>query len=534
MPTWNRRPKHGQIKPGELVPVADRIRWVLGWRAILGVAVLVVWWFSDQAHGTDRAWIGWAVAWPVVTTLSLLASRAGRRVARSALTLSLLGDGVLLGTANWAMPDQHDAMGFLIFLHAMAVTLLASFRTGVRIAIWHCVITVLFVDAINLGMLADTSPNVSGATLWLQFAALWLAVLSTAAFAAKNERELRRRRHDADLLRQFGLGVTSAPDPASVAAALAEFGYAELPAHRVVVVAHVGGATEHDEPQRLGATIENGRLTVLNRLGPDSEPGRHSVIRRAIASGPQLVRGVDPRTDPWLAGMLPGARNVVVLPFAVDQIAGAMVVEVRRRRLERRVVETALQAAMHASVAMDRILLTEHIRRTAETDALTRVANRKRFDEAFAVELGRSAAEGTDLALTLVDIDHFKKLNDTFGHLTGDEVLRLVATVIREAVDTTDLVARYGGEEFAVIMPGRDAVAALAVAERIRLRIGALETVTAVSASLGVATCPAHGTDAAGLINSADAALYESKRNGRDQVTFASAEPDREPSEMAR
>ncbi|MGK5682217.1 diguanylate cyclase [Actinoplanes sp. URMC 104] len=505
------------------MPIADRIRWVLGWRAVLAVMVLAILWFSDAPHGSDTTWVGWAVAWPAVTALSLLALRAGRRVARGSLTLSLLGDGILLGAANWALPDQHDALAFLIVLHAMAVTLLASFRTGIRIAIWHCVITVLFVDAITLGMLADTRPNVSGATLWLQFAALWLAVLSTAAFAAKNERELRRRRHDADLLRQFGLEVTSAPDTVTVAAALAEFGHTELAARRTLVLAHIDGRGAGGERRGIAVTVGNGRVVPLSDVGPDSEPGPRSVLRRAITAGPQLERGIDPRTDPWLARMLPDARNIVVVPFALDKVAGALVVEVARRRVERRVVETTAQAALHASVALDRVTLTEQIRSAAETDGLTGVANRKRFDEAFAAELRRSAADGTDLALTLVDVDHFKKLNDTFGHLTGDEVLRLIAAAITQAAGDTDLVARYGGEEFAVIMPGRDAAAALAVAERIRLRIGAIGTVAPVSASLGVAMCPAHGTEPADLIASADAALYRSKGDGRDRVTFAEA-----------
>ncbi|MBL7261160.1 GGDEF domain-containing protein [Paractinoplanes lichenicola] len=510
------------VKPGELVPVADRIQWMLGWRAILSVAVLATWWLSDTpAAGGAGTWIGLALAWPAGTALSMLAPRAGRRVARAALTVSLLGDGVLLALAKWALGDQHHVLEFLIVLHAVAVTLLASFRTGVRLAVWHCFVAVLVIDAVMLELLPGTPTS----TPWVFFGVLWAAVASTAGFAAMNERELRRRRHDSEQLRQFGLRTTTAPDAVTVAAALAEFAFEELPARKAVVLAHVQPPVAGEGGHTLGAYVELAGTTRLGALGPDSEPGPRSVIRHAMAAGPQLLRRLDPDADPWLAAMLPDAHNVVVLPFTIDKVTGALVVEVRRDRLERRLLETAMQATLHASVALDRIVLTEHIRATAETDGLTRVANRKRFDEAFAAALRHAGTSGADLALALVDIDHFKRLNDTYGHLTGDEVLKLVAAAIRAAIGESDLVARYGGEEFAVVMPGRDAASALATAERIRLSIAALETVTGVTASLGVATSPAHGSDAEALIASADAALYDSKHNGRNKVTFADAQP---------
>ncbi|GAB2604501.1 hypothetical protein Aab01nite_78190 [Paractinoplanes abujensis] len=518
------------VKPGELVPVADRIQWMLGWRAVLAVAVLATWWWSDAPAGTGSTWAGLALAWPAGTALSMLAPRAGRRIARAALTLSLLGDGVLLALAKWALGDQQHVVEFLIVLHAVAVTLLASFRTGVRLAVWHCFVAVLVIDAVMLEML----PGTPSPTPWAFFGVLWAAVASTAGFAAMNERELRRRRHDSEQLRQFGLRTSTAPDAVTVAAALAEFAYEEMPARKAVVLAHVQPPTAGEGGHTIGAYVEMTRTTRLGALGADSEPGPRSVIRQAMASGPLLLRRLDPDADAWLAAMLPDARNVAVLPFTIDKVAGALVVEVRKDRLERRVLETALQATLHASVALDRIVLTEHIRATADTDGLTRVANRKRFDEAFAAELRHAAAGGTDLALALVDIDHFKRLNDTYGHLTGDEVLRLVAAAVTGAIGENDLVARYGGEEFAVVMPGRDAVSALSAAERIRLAIGAVDTVTAVTASVGVASCPAHGTDAATLIASADAALYESKRAGRNRVAFAASGPVDRPAEVAR
>jgi diguanylate cyclase (GGDEF)-like protein len=515
-------PAHARIKPGELVPIADRIQWMLGWRVMLTVAVMAAWCVCDVRRGAASTWFGLALAWPAGTALSILAPRLGRGVARAALTVSLLGDGILLGVVDWALGDRHQVVWFLICLQAVAVTLLASFRTGVRVAIWHCVIATLFIDAVQLGMVADATPGGSGAdTPWLPFGVLWVCVISSALFAAMNERELRRRRHDSDVLRQFGLTAMKAPDAETMAAALAEFAYREMPARKAVVLIHVGGPLDEDPGQGIAALVDKSGTRHFTRPGPDTEPRPDSVIRRAVTTGPMLARRLNTGTDPWLAELLPGAVNIVVLPFTIDHVIGVLAVEMRVNRIERRVAETAMQATQHAATALDRVVLTEHIRLTAATDGLTRVANRKRFDEAFDDALRTAAAEGTDLALALIDIDHFKSFNDTYGHQTGDDVLKLVAAVVKQTAGPTDLVARYGGEEFAVIMPGRDAASAFAMAERIRHSMAAIKTVRTLTASLGVASSPVHGADAKTLIASADAALYRSKDNGRNRVTYA-------------
>lgn len=157
------------------------------------------------------------------------------------------------------------------------------------------------------------------------------------------------------------------------------------------------------------------------------------------------------------------------------------------------------------------------------TDPLTKVHNRRYFDETLAREQERSVRTGQALSLILVDIDHFKQFNDSYGHLVGDDCLRLVASAIGEAASRgSDLVARYGGEEFAIVLPDTTQQEAYQVAERIRDRINHLKFIykgkrIPISASLGVAGwVMVAGDEQHELIEAADKALYEAKTNGRN------------------
>src|SRR5205807_7464053 len=158
-------------------------------------------------------------------------------------------------------------------------------------------------------------------------------------------------------------------------------------------------------------------------------------------------------------------------PFDTEEASGVLVVDYPKRspqrssqRVERRVVNTAEQATAHAGVAIGRAILTDRIRTAAETDGLTGVANRRRFDSVLEAELRRAA----QVAVLLIDLDHFKNVNDEHGHLLGDEVLRQAAQAIRAASGDRGVVARYGGEEFGVILIGADDATALDMADRIR------------------------------------------------------------------
>ncbi|MBI5255644.1 MAG: GGDEF domain-containing protein [Burkholderiales bacterium] len=162
----------------------------------------------------------------------------------------------------------------------------------------------------------------------------------------------------------------------------------------------------------------------------------------------------------------------------------------------------------------------------ASTDALTGLPNRRQFDATLQKEWYRALRDGTPLALLMVDVDHFKQLNDLFGHQTGDGFLARVGRLIRENVRRAgDMAARYGGEEFAVVLPGTAASGALDMAELIRRAVASADFSAVVeggypiSVSIGVAaSVPLAGAGAAALVHNADAALYQAKRNGRNRV----------------
>jgi diguanylate cyclase len=171
----------------------------------------------------------------------------------------------------------------------------------------------------------------------------------------------------------------------------------------------------------------------------------------------------------------------------------------------------------------------ETVRNESLTDPLTGLANRKYFDQVLDSAVLESRMSGEALSLLLTDIDHFKKFNDTYGHLTGDQVLRLVAQAVKQNVKGQDLAARYGGEEFAIVLPNTPLRQALTVADHIRRGVVSKELIKRstgenlgrVTISVGVATLH-KGEHAAALIERADACLYAAKRAGRNRVVCES------------
>jgi diguanylate cyclase (GGDEF)-like protein len=158
------------------------------------------------------------------------------------------------------------------------------------------------------------------------------------------------------------------------------------------------------------------------------------------------------------------------------------------------------------------------------TDPLTGLNNRRRMMEVLENEVRRSRRLDHTFVVVMADVDHFKQYNDEHGHPAGDEVLKRVASVLRESTRDVDFVARYGGEEFFVLMPELSADHGAEVAERIRSRLAKEPLLAdAVTVSFGVAEFPANGDSAETLISVADSVLYQAKKEGRDQVVIARA-----------
>ncbi len=273
---------------------------------------------------------------------------------------------------------------------------------------------------------------------------------------------------------------------------------------------------------------------------------RYPEVRTALDTGtPVLIE--DLRTSPlyetvreaWARdGTEVAIRSVIALPFTLDRMQGG-VFFLRRTGEERPLTredaefgETVIRAAV-ATIQRAQMIETTRadnarLEALAHTDPLTQALNRRALTLRLTSEIDRARRYNSVVTLLLIDLDHFKRVNDTYGHLTGDDALREIAALLHHAVRSVDVVARYGGEEFVVVLPETAEPGAVAFAERIRERIEqqffavvGSETPAGLrlTASIGVATFPTPKVDSAeDLFAQADAALYRAKAEGRNRV----------------
>jgi diguanylate cyclase (GGDEF)-like protein len=226
------------------------------------------------------------------------------------------------------------------------------------------------------------------------------------------------------------------------------------------------------------------------------------------------------------------AKSLLVLPLlSADEAIGTLTLIARaEKRFGKDVREMLAVIANQVAVALQNGLLYRKMETMATTDGLTGLTNHRTFQQRFEDLLQRAHRHNHHVALLLCDVDHFKKVNDTYGHPIGDEVLRRVARVLQEVPRKIDIPARYGGEEFAVLLDNVDVAQAKVVAERIRIEISKVVVESdkgplSVTESIGVAAFPDDGRDRATLIERADLALYHAKHTGRNRVvTWAEAQ----------
>jgi two-component system cell cycle response regulator len=222
---------------------------------------------------------------------------------------------------------------------------------------------------------------------------------------------------------------------------------------------------------------------------------------------------------------LKGCESLVVLPLtSADEAIGTLSLLARARgRFRKDTREMLGVIANQVAISLQNALMYKKMETMATTDGLTGLTNHRSFQERFGQLLERAARHNHKAAMLLCDVDHFKKVNDTYGHPVGDEVLRRVARVLQDAVRKIDIPARYGGEEFAVVLEATDLEGALHLADRIRADVGALEIDSdkgklQVTMSIGVAAFPDDHREQATLIERADLALYHAKQTGRNRV----------------
>ena len=323
--------------------------------------------------------------------------------------------------------------------------------------------------------------------------------------------------------------LNRAVDPAAVFAAVVENArtLADLDFVAVTVVQQEEGARVHRVAKVAGSTTAR---SLEGRSFPDNNGLVANVVRygaplpgRALPHMEQKVV-FDEGTE--VRGL--GALRIVPL-VAADRILGTLVAGTKARgALGEDVLRMLEVLAIQAAQAVLRAQLFEQTERLATIDGLTSLANRRSFQARAAQALAQARRYGRACAVLMTDIDHFKAVNDTYGHPAGDAVLRGVAQMLRDQARDTDVVARYGGEEFAVVMPETDLRGAQVIAERLREAVAARAFHTElgpvrVTLSVGLAASPQDGTEMEALVQLADACLYRAKREGRNRVVTADA-----------
>ena len=315
------------------------------------------------------------------------------------------------------------------------------------------------------------------------------------------------------------------------------------PRPRIVSTASITSGTHVLARVAVGVALDDGVLALLRQTTPLP---RHAAL--VFVRDGHVVAGAEPGAEAHIAG---GRLTIRSTKFAAQTaplgVAGVSVVAVEpaaaideaSKRYRRLVLAAALVTLLLMGAVARRLANplaqavadVSRLARQAQTDALTGVANRRALDERLELELEHAVATGGAVSYVMADIDDFKPLNDAHGHQVGDDVLRAVAGAMQSAVRERDLVARYGGEELAVVLPGSRLADARDAAERMRQAVAAVAVPTAggtpiaVTASFGVATFPTYPS-AQAVVGAADAALYQAKRNGKNQVAAATVQGD--------
>jgi diguanylate cyclase (GGDEF)-like protein len=307
-----------------------------------------------------------------------------------------------------------------------------------------------------------------------------------------------------------GAGVAAAREIASFDAAAVTVFDPDDRSHEVV--AAQGDAVAKLVGVRFGANTGLVSMVVQNRY-PLPYRGEHD--------GPQKV--VLSKRVPW-----PAHPSLFVLPLVIhDRALGTLILSAKRRHAFGDAVRPTLEVlASHLAVSLSNARMVHKLETMATTDALTSLLNRRAMLESGSQKIAAAARFSRRLSLLVVDIDHFKRVNDTYGHDTGDIVIRGLADVLKRQKRTTDVVARFGGEEFVLLCEQTDEAGALLLAERIRDDLAKTAFRTAhgsisVTCSIGIATFPEAGRDWDALFRAADEALYVSKRTGRDRCTVS-------------
>jgi two-component system, cell cycle response regulator len=319
----------------------------------------------------------------------------------------------------------------------------------------------------------------------------------------------------------------------SLGAALSEKDVVEagVKAAREVASFDLAAVTVFDEAARshevVAAKSANGEIDDLVGIRFSHNAGLVSMVvqnrcplpyRGEYETGHKVVLS---KRLPW-----PAHPSLLVLPLVIhDRALGTLILGARRRHAFGDSVRPTLEVlASHLAVSLSNARMVHKLETMATTDGLTALFNKRAMLDAARQKIAASARFHRKLAVLVADLDHFKRVNDTYGHDVGDVVIRGLADILKRQKRTTDVVARFGGEEFVVLCEQTDEKGAMLLAERIREELAktsfrTAKGVVSVTCSIGVATFPEAGRDWEELFKAADDALYVSKRSGRDRCT---------------
>jgi len=356
-------------------------------------------------------------------------------------------------------------------------------------------------DAFSAGLLCQLGRSILASSLPKEYA----AIISRADRIPADLPPLERAALGESYATVGGAVLSSWKLPASLCAAVSQF--RDPPASDVPALANV-----------LSLAEKAADFVCPDRADRHADPGEYLEYARETF---QLPAESALHALSLIAAEVDGIRRVLEVPKSTLRAPEDIESEVRERIAE-------LSLAMHLD-NQNMAIHQEELMRRATTDALTGVGNRAAFDARLELELERALRESGPLTLLMMDVDHFKKFNDTFGHQVGDHVLQAVARALDDSVRKVDFVARYGGEEFAVIAPMTSADQAMQLAERLRKSVAAASVPSdkgalSVTVSIGVAVL--HDVneppkDAPRLVKTADELLYKAKLNGRNRVELA-------------
>jgi diguanylate cyclase (GGDEF)-like protein len=276
-----------------------------------------------------------------------------------------------------------------------------------------------------------------------------------------------------------------------------------------------------DEDGELVLRSQHGGMETKLKLG-DTLPSGF-----ACSSGGQRLSSFCGFSQECPAACFPEGSEQVCLPLVSfgENIGLLVCVTTQHKAFLANDIQALESVADILATATQNARYVDRVRQLAYRDGLTGVFNRRYFESRLIEEITRAARYGGGVSVLMIDLDHFKLVNDDFGHMIGDDVLRAISQVFVRQLRKVDVVCRYGGEEFAVVLPATQGASAAAVADKLRRAVASSQfsgVAHPVTVSVGVAEFPFNGITRDDVVRAADGALYEAKASGRNQVCLAS------------